>query len=146
MSISRKHLNSHKGSVYFEAQSLADVLKKKFPSIRFCLLMGSAKNGKVNEGSDLDLAIFLNERPELSFYAAIEDAVHEVVPKVRVDVGFLNRAEPVFRFEALKGTLLFVRDMDEYASFFSKTCREYESQLFDYERQHKYRLEAGHAV
>ena len=35
---------------------------------------------------------------------------------------------------------------EKYAAFFSLTCREYESQMFDYERQKKYRREVSHAV
>jgi hypothetical protein len=39
----------------------------------------------------------------------------------------LNSAEPVYRFEALKGRLLFTRDHDFYIKFFSIASREYES-------------------
>ena len=65
--------------------------------------------------------------------------MRSVVPDVRCDIGILNSAEPIYRFEALKGRLLFARDQERYVTFFSKTCREYESQMFDYERQLKYR-------
>lgn len=139
-------MNNHKGTVTFVVQELADVLQTQCPEIRFCFLLGSAQSGAVKEGSDLDLAVYLAERPSLEFYSTIEGVVHETIPHVRVDMGLLNDAEPVFRFEALKGKLLFTRSMDEYADFFSKTCREYERQLLDYERQHKYRMEVKHAV
>jgi hypothetical protein len=82
----------------------------------------------------------------LEFYSSITEIINEIVPDVRVDIGILNRAEPVFRLEALKGTLLFTRSTEEYAAFFSRTCREYESQMVDYEKQQRYRLEAQHAL
>ena len=59
------------------------------------------------------------------------------------DIGILNGAEPIYRFEALKGRLLFCRDEERYLDFFSLTCREYESQIADYERQRRYRLEGA---
>ena len=65
-----------------------------------------------------------------------------MAPRAEADVGFLNRAEPVYRFEALKGKVLFCRDQETYVKFFSLTCREYESQIADYERQRQYRIEA----
>ena len=65
------------------------------------------------------------------------------VPGGNGEIGFLNDAEPVYRFEALKGRLLFTRDRNEYLSFFALTCREYESQLVDYERQYRYRMGAA---
>lgn len=76
-------------------------------------------------------------------------ATAQVVPGVECDVGVLNDADPVFRFEALRGQLLFTRDRERYLDVYSLTCREYESQMADYERQHRYRLEArrgGHAA
>jgi len=146
MGISRSHLNTHKGNVEFDVQRLSDTIKSRYPDVSFCLLLGSAADGLVREGSDVDLACYLSEPTTLDFYSTIAETVDEVIPDVRCDIGILNRAEPVFRFEALKGKLLFARDMEQYASFFSLTCREYESQMFDYERQRQYRKEAAHAV
>lgn len=146
MGISRAHLNTHKGNVEFDVKQLADIIKSRYKDVSFCLLFGSAADGRVAEGSDVDLAFYLSEPTSLDFYSSIAETVDEVIPGVRCDIGILNRTEPVFRFEALKGKLLFARDMEQYASFFSLTCREYESQMFDYERQRQYRKEAAHAL
>ena len=146
MGISNRHLNTHEGDIAFNLEALAEKIRLNVPGVSFCLLMGSAVNGVVKEGSDIDLACYLDEPASLDFYAVMADAVGKVLPSVRCDIGILNRAEPVYRFEALKGRLLFVRDMETYAEFFSRTCREYESQMFDYERQKRYRMEAKHAV
>lgn len=139
MGLSRKHLSENVVPVRFEPEQLASVLKEQLPEAAFCLLMGSAASGTVQPFSDLDLAFFLNEQPSVRFYGKAMDVVRRVVPNVRCDIGILNSAEPVYRFEALKGRLLFVRDREQYETFFSRTCREYESQMFDYERQRRYR-------
>lgn len=146
MGLSRKHLNGAASPVRFEPDELASVLKANLPEAVFCLLMGSAIGGTVATASDLDLAFYLSNRPSLEFYGRVAKAVEIVLPAVRCDTGILNAAEPVYRFEALKGKLLFVRDEERYLSFFSRTCREYESQMADYERQLLYRLEVAHAL
>lgn len=146
MGLSRKHLAENFVPVHFEPDRLAIVLKEKLSAVDFCFLMGSAITGTVKAYSDLDLAFYLSEPSAFRFYNEVMDVVRSVVPDVRVDIGILNSAEPVYRFEALKGNLLFARNEERYVTFYSRTCREYESQMFDYERQRRYRLaglEAG---
>ena len=132
--------------MHFDPDQLASVLEKKLSEVIFCFLMESSVSGTVKAYSDLDLAFYLSEKPSYKFYGKAMDVVRSVVPDVRCDIGVLNAAEPVYRFEALKGKLLFTRDEEFYTAFFSRTCREYESQMFDYERQRRYRRETEHAV
>ena len=146
MGLSKKHLGENTETVRFDPDRLGELLRKRLPEASFCLLMGSAAGGTVNSSSDIDLAFFLDEKPSLDFYTRVFDAVAELIPDVRCDTGILNNAEPVYRFEALKGRLLFARDKERYASFYSLTCREYESQMISYQRQRKYRMEAAHAI
>ena len=146
MGISKKYLSENFVPVHFDPKQLASALEEQLPEVDFCFLMGSSVSGTVEAYSDLDLAFYLNKKPSYEFYGKAMDAVRSMVPNVRCDVGILNSAEPVYRFEALKGKLLFTRDEEQYAAFFSRTCREYESQMFDYERQRRYRREAIHAI
>ncbi|MDA3926585.1 MAG: nucleotidyltransferase domain-containing protein [Kiritimatiellae bacterium] len=147
MSLSKKYLNTNPEAVPFDLNEISDRLQSALPEISFALLLGSAQGGLVKARSDFDLAVYLQPyKPELDFYGAIDDALADLLPDVRIDTGFLNKAEPVYRFESLKGTLLFARDKEFYARFFSLTCREYESQMASYERQLKYRKQAKHAV
>ncbi len=139
MGLSRKHLAENFVPVHFDSEQLASILEEQLPEVVFCFLMGSSVSGTVKAYSDLDLAFYLYEKPSYGFYGKAMDVVRSVVPDVRCDVGILNDTEPVYRFEALKGKLLFTRDMEQYAGFFSVTCREYESQMFDYEKQRRYR-------
>ncbi|MFA7173726.1 MAG: nucleotidyltransferase domain-containing protein [Kiritimatiellia bacterium] len=147
MSLSIKHLNTNPEAVPFDINAVRHRLQNALPEISFALLLGSAQGGVVKARSDFDLALYLQPyKPTLGLYAAIDDALADLLSDVRIDTGFLNQAEPVYRFEALKGTLLFARDRDLYARFFSLTCREYESQMASYKRQLKYRKQAKHAL
>ncbi|MCK4960391.1 MAG: nucleotidyltransferase domain-containing protein [Planctomycetes bacterium] len=127
----------------FGVDKLAGLMKEKCVGVCFALLHGSAAEGVVRPGSDIDIALFVEGKASLEIYGEVADIVESLVPGVRCDVGILNSAEPVYRFEALKGKLLFTRDDETYLRFFSLTCREYESQMADYERQQKYRLQYG---
>jgi len=144
--VSKRYSNTKDQSLRFDPDALATRLEEAVPEAQFCLLMGSAVGGEVAEGCDLDLAFFLFEKPTLELYTRVPNAVNALLPKVRCDIGILNSAEPVYRFEALKGRLMFVRDEEFYQRFFSLTCREYESQMADYERQQCYRREALYAL
>ncbi|MBW8014690.1 MAG: nucleotidyltransferase domain-containing protein [Planctomycetes bacterium] len=127
----------------FDTDKLSNALQSACPGVIFAFLHGSAKDGCVNPGSDIDIALYLSGAASLEIYTAAADAVRQVSPDAEPDIGILNNAEPIYRFEALKGKLLFSRDMETYLYFFSLTCREYESQIADYQRQHKYRLQAA---
>jgi predicted nucleotidyltransferase len=146
MGLSKRYLSENHEGVRFNPDRLATILQERLPEAVFCLLLGSAARGAIAPGSDIDLAFFLDGKPSLSFYTKAADAVAELLPAVRSDIGILNHSEPVYRYEALKGRLLFVRDRERYHAFFSLACREYESQMISYQRQWKYRLEAAHAL
>lgn len=146
MGISRKHLAENYVPVDFDPEHLASELRDKLPEVDFCFLMGSAVSGVVDAYSDLDLAFYVKEKVGFAFYGKVAEIVHELAPDVRADVGILNSSEPVYRYQALNGRLLFARDKEHYIDFFSRTCREYESQMFDYERQLRYRKEVANAL
>jgi len=128
--------------VKFDRNKLSKALESACPEVVFALLHGSAKDGVVRPGSDVDVALFVEGKSSLDIYQNAYDAIESVISGIEPDVGILNNAEPVYRFEELKGRLLFCRDRERYISFFSRTCRQYEFQMADYERQHRYRLEA----
>ena len=124
----------------FDADKLGQMIEARCAEVCFALLHGSAKEGDVRPGGDIDIALYMDGRATLETFGQVIEIVSELAPGVKCDPGVLNGAEPVYRFEALKGKLLFYRDQEEYLRFFSLTCREYESQMADYERQRRYRL------
>ncbi len=126
----------------FSVEDLARAIETGCPHVVFALLHGSAREGIVGPRSDVDIAVFTDGDAVYQVLMDVTDAARAVVGIDEIDVGILNHAEPVYRFEALKGRLLFTRDRDRYETFFSLTCREYEEALIHYERQWRYRLGA----
>ncbi len=143
MGLSKFYLDTNDELIEFQPAILADMLKSAIPDIIFAYLMGSAACGQIKPHSDIDIALYIHSKPSFDIISQTQIIVDKYVGPVRADVGFLNGAEPVYRFEALKGKLLFTRDQSRWLDFYSITCREYESQLVDYERQRRYRLEAA---
>lgn len=124
-----------------DTENLGKQLRQRCPEIVFALLHGSGSTGELGKNSDIDIAVFLSSKEDLDFYKKIYAVVEEFAKGRNIDIGILNNADPVYRFEALKGYLLLCRDKDKFAEFFSRTCREYEYQIADYQRQKKYRKE-----
>ncbi|MDD2328625.1 MAG: nucleotidyltransferase domain-containing protein [bacterium] len=144
MPLSKHHIDIQSQPASFDVAALGADIKREVSDIDFALLMGSAKEGVVAPHSDLDLALFLRVAPSQALYEAVGRVVaSHVGPDVRADIGILNQADPVYRYEALKGTLLFYRDEERWLNFYSVTCRLYEHQIADYKRQWRYRLERG---
>ena len=142
MPISKHYLDTNTEPVHFSVDALAAALESGCPEAIFAYLHGSATDGTVRPHSDVDLAFYLPGKPDLAFHEKVFEIGQPILGDTRVDIGFLKHAEPVYRFEVLKGTLLFCRDQEVWLRFYSVTCREYEHQMWDYERQRRYRLEA----
>jgi predicted nucleotidyltransferase len=139
--LSKHYLDTQDEPTPVEADALSRLLAADFPQIGFAYLLGSAARGVIAPHSDLDLAVYCLEPLSLESRWTLVSGVEDLHRGVRCDLGFLNYAEPVYWFEALKGRLLFVRDQEQWLHFYSLTCRLYESQIFHYERQRRYRLE-----
>ena len=144
MPLSKAHIDTNPHAVALDIPVLASELERLLPEAVFGFLLGSAAaTGVVRPHGDLDLAFFLKLRTtaDFDFQARVEQAVEpQTQGRVRVDMGVLNQADPVFRFEALKGKRLFCRDDEVYMEFFSRASRDYETQMFHYARQRMYRL------
>ena len=140
MPLSKHYLDTQIHPQTFDPQTLGRELEAALPDAVFAVLLGSARDGTVAAHSDLDIAVYMKNKPSLETWTHVEEVVTRHLPDTRTDLGFLNQAEPVYRFEALKGRLLFSRDVETWARFFSITCRDYEHQMWDYERQRHYRV------
>ncbi|HUX13644.1 MAG TPA: nucleotidyltransferase domain-containing protein [Spirochaetia bacterium] len=143
MSLSKRYLDRNPNPIDFDPDALARRFEEELPEIMFAYLLGSAAGqNRVPPHSDLDLAVCLSGDSSFELYSTVQDICTAVVGDVRCDMGILNNAEAVYRFEALKGRLLFTRDREAWLTFYSRASREYEHQMFDYEKQRRYRLEA----
>jgi len=130
-----------KESKPIDLERLAAVLSD-VESIEYAMVFGSARDGLVHAGSDLDVAVSLTHADTegidllLQIVGKVEDAFG-----VTCDLTVLNTAGPVLRHEALKGRILFIRPdrEEEFVEFYVRTCAEYEDLMVSYARQLAYR-------
>jgi len=108
--------------------------------IDFALIFGSAQKGALKDASDIDIGVYLNTPITTDILLKIVEKIENYTHR-RCDLCTLNTASAILRFEALKGDLLFVREnkIDDYAQFYSLTCREYEDKIFWMKKQLSYR-------
>lgn len=129
-------------AIHFKLDELTKVLQK-FEEIAFAYIFGSSQNEVINEGSDIDIAVYLikNEK-ELELRLQIIAELEKIVPSFsNYDLVVLNSANSILAMQAIQGKLLFVKDefKDVYASFYSQTCRQFEDDSFWMKKQLEYR-------
>jgi predicted nucleotidyltransferase len=123
---------------------LGKTLSEKASEIDFAFLFGSCRDGFVKQGSDIDVAVFVNRNVKINIdlvsklCSIVEDSSGN---HAECDLSTLNDAGPILRFNVICGKLLFVRPehLEKYAEFFSVSCREYEETMAMYQR-HNLRL------
>lgn len=121
---------------------LSSELSRQFPEIRFAFLFGSSQDGSAREGGDIDLAVWLEDPAKrVELIPRIIGVVESLVPGISCDLTLLNSAGELLAFEALSGRELFIRDeaIDQYAAWYSITCREYEDTIAWMKKQLRYR-------
>ena len=93
-------------------------------------LFGSAKEGTVRPGSDVDIGVLLSPAlTPLEFYDFYVAMTARLSTLPEVDLVDLNHAGSVLAFEALCGRRLVVRDPEAVAAFSSRVAREYENDM-----------------
>ena len=124
-----------------DLQRLATILGG-VESVRYAMVFGSARDGAVRAGGDLDIAVSLMHADlgKLDRLLKIVTRVEEAFG-VTCDLTVLDTAGPVLRHEALKGRVLFVRPgrEDDFSEFYVRTCAEYEDLMAWRTRQLAYR-------
>jgi len=100
------------------------------PRVTLAVIFGSAKDGTVRSGSDVDIGILLSPRPTpqefYSFYQAVAKQLSSIPELDLID---LSQASSILAFEAISGRRLVVRDADAVAAFVSETARQYEDDM-----------------
>jgi predicted nucleotidyltransferase len=129
-------------AIYFKHSELSKALRN-FEEIAFAYVFGSSQDEIVNEGSDIDIAVYLikNEK-ELEMRLQIIAELEKIIPSFsNFDLVVLNSANSILAMQAIKGKLLFIKDgyKDLYASFYSQTCRQFEDDSFWMKKQLEYR-------
>jgi predicted nucleotidyltransferase len=99
------------------------------PNVIAAWAFGSAKEGEIRPGSDLDLSVLFDKSPSLNERAELLIQLQRALNFDDVDLVVLNGASPITRFEAVSGRLIFSRDASRQAEFVSLTAREYEDEM-----------------
>jgi len=129
-------------TIYFKHKELTKALQK-FEEIAFATIFGSSQDEIVNDGSDIDIAVyFIKSEKELELRLQIIAELEKIIPSFsNYDLVILNSANSILAMQAIQGKLLFVNDeyKNLYASFYSQTCRQYEDDSYWMKKQLEYR-------
>jgi len=102
----------------------------KDPRVVLAIIFGSARNGTVRHGSDVDIGVLLSPTlSPLEFYSFYVEMTARLNFIPELDLVDLNHAGTVLAFEALSGRRIFVRNHEAVASFSSRVAREYEDDM-----------------
>lgn len=104
------------------------------PEIEAVWVFGSARDGEVREGSDIDFGILFRSLPTLDLLAEVRASLQTILNVDDIDLIVLNNASTILRFEAVRGHRLYCRDANRCAAFVSLTAREYEDDMAMVER------------
>lgn len=101
-----------------------------YPRVVLAVLFGSAREGTVRAGGDVDIGVLLSPAlTPLEFFAFYVEMTARLSSIPELDLVDLNRANSVLAFEALCGRRLIVRDDDLVAAFSSQVARQYEDDM-----------------
>lgn len=90
---------------------------------------GSAQDGTVREGGDVDTAVLTTTPLTFEEQLTLLGELQTAFQMDEIDLVILNDANPILRFEAVSGKRLFCRDLSAMAGFVSLTAREYEDEM-----------------
>ena len=112
------------------------------PNVVAAWAFGSAKDGSVRPGSDLDIGVLFRSKPGLDELTDLLLALQQTFDFEKIDLSVLNDASSVLRFEAVSGRPLYCRDAGQRAIFVSLAARQYEDDMAFFERGLRWRAEA----
>ena len=112
--------------IKFEA---AEKVWQSYPQIISVWLFGSAQDGELKAGADLDLALLFDTRPTLDELASIRADLQESLQIDDIDLTSLNEAGPILAFQAISGHLVFCRNLEKKVDLVSLAAREYEDAM-----------------
>jgi predicted nucleotidyltransferase len=116
-------------------EQLGDYLASR-PDVICAVVFGSAQNGIVQNGSDLDLGIYFTAKPEGEGYVDFLVEAAEACEFDVIDLVDLQSADPILAFEAISGRFICKTDPEKTAELASRISREYEDTM----------LRLGHAA
>lgn len=104
------------------------------PSVVAAWVFGSAQNGQIRAGGDLDIGVLFDSKPAFDQLLDLVGNLQRALQFDDIDLVPLNEANPILRFEAISGRAVFCSDAGRRAEFASLTAREYEDEMALLER------------
>lgn len=90
----------------------------KNPQILIAYIFGSLVKGNFKEYSDIDVAVYTKEEFSWQDFYILYGNLTKEIHSDRVDLVWLNKAEPIISFEIIKtGKVLFYRNVDTLNDF-----------------------------
>jgi predicted nucleotidyltransferase len=114
----------------------AEKVWQAYPALIAVWSFGSAQDGRIAFGSDLDIALLFAESPKFETLCNIRADLQEVLELEDIDLMNLNTASVISAMEAISGTSLFCRDLGQRAEFASLTSRQYEDDMAQLRRHY----------
>jgi predicted nucleotidyltransferase len=95
-------------------------------NILLVYIFGSVLQDNQHEESDADVAVLFKIYPDFEELSALLNKLENIF-KQKVDLGILNDASPVFRYQVLsKGEVIYMHDSGSRDYFIIKTINEYD--------------------
>jgi len=106
---------------------------KEFEKVQFIILYGSAAEGRMREGSDIDLCIYYDGTPEEA--SEFRLSVLSTLFEDTYDVQIFQQLPLYVRKEALKGKVVYCKDTRFLYAVARETIRDFEEfkdRFYDY--------------
>lgn len=108
----------------------ARALFRNQPGLAAAWSFGSGREGRIADGSDLDLAAWFETPPTSQQALELREQLERVLGFDRIDLVLASpESDPVLLFEVVCGKPLFIRNADEFAEFVSLAARQYEDEI-----------------
>ncbi len=100
-----------------------------YPTVVAAWLFGSTARQTRRPQSDIDIGVLFTAPPPFDTLLDLSVALQSRLTSAEVDLVSLNQANPILRFEAVCGRLLYCADLEQRIEFVSLTAREYEDSM-----------------
>jgi predicted nucleotidyltransferase len=126
-----------------ELKDIVLSILRENPQILISYLFGSTVKGTFKEYSDIDIAIYTSKDFSWSDFYQLYGDLTKKIHSDRVDLVWLNKAEPILCFEIIKtGRVFFYRDENVLNDFEFKTKKRYYDYII-YLRKHRSYRDSG---
>jgi len=107
-------------------EKLNSVLKKH--RLKFIILHGSYAKGTAHKESDVDIALFAGRLVDAPKIFDIYGEIDEVLRGLNLgelDIKFIDRADPLFRYLVVRSSILLAGNESDYNEFKAYAFRDY---------------------